>query len=63
MVLGEGWDDFKKLTVDSTAVEGNVLWPTDSRLMVDLVARLYQRGGRLNPGGRPDGPGRDAPFS
>jgi len=53
-VLGEGWDDFKKLTVDSTAVEGNVLWPTDSRLMVDLVARLYQRGERLNPVGLPN---------
>ena len=24
VVLGEGWNDFKKLTVDSTAVEGNV---------------------------------------
>ncbi len=54
MVLGEGWDDFKALTQDSTAVEGNVLWPTDSRLMVDLVSRLYLRSGRLNRMGLPN---------
>lgn len=47
-VLREGLDDYKKLTQDSTAVEGNVLWPTDSRLMVDLVARLWRRGGKLD---------------
>ena len=53
-VLSEGWDDAKTLTQDSTAVEGNVLWPTDSRLMVDLVARLCQRGGRLDAVGLPN---------
>lgn len=53
-VLGEGWDDFKAMTEDSTAVAGNVLWPTDSRLMVDLVARLYRRGGRLDALGLPN---------
>lgn len=46
-VLMEGWDDGKAMTQDSTAVEGNVLWPTESRLMVDLLARLWRRGGRL----------------
>jgi IS5 family transposase len=51
--LGEGWDDFKAMTQDSTSVEGNVLWPTDSRLMVDLVSRLFRRGGRLNLMGLP----------
>lgn len=53
-VLSEGWDDFKAMTADSTAVEGNVLWPTDSRLMVDLVARLCRRGARLKTLGLPN---------
>jgi IS5 family transposase len=53
-VLSEGWDDFKAMTADSTAVEGNVLWPTDSRLMVDLVARLSRRGARLKTLGLPN---------
>ncbi len=52
-VLGEKWDDFSAMTEDSTAVEGNVLWPTDSRLMVDLVARLHRRGERLDAVGLP----------
>jgi len=47
-VLKEDWDDCKTLTQDSTAVKGNVLWPTDSRLMVDLVGRLWRRGGKLD---------------
>lgn len=53
VALGESLDDFKVLTQDSTSVEGNVLWPTDSRLMVDLVSRLFQRGGRLDLLGLP----------
>lgn len=53
-VLGEGWDDFKALTEDSTSVEGNVLWPADSRLMVDLVARLHRRGRQLDAFGLPN---------
>ena len=52
-VLGEGWDDGKMMTEDSTAVEGNVLWPTESRLMVDLLARLWTWGGRLDRLGLP----------
>ena len=47
-VLQEEWDDFSKLTQDSTAVEGNTQWPKDSHLMVCLVARLLHRGGRLD---------------
>ena len=53
-VLNEGLDDYKTLTQDSTAVEGNVLWPTDSRLMVDLVARLWRRSERLDTVGLPN---------
>lgn len=37
-------DDFKTLLQDSTHVEGNTVWPTDSRLMVDLVSRLIRVG-------------------
>jgi IS5 family transposase len=42
------------MTQDSTSVEANVLWPTDSRLMVDLVARMLRRGGRLDAFGLPN---------
>jgi hypothetical protein len=37
-------DDFKTFLQDSTHVDGNTTWPTDSRLMVDLVARLIRVG-------------------
>lgn len=47
-VLREGWDDFKKLLQDSTAVEGNTQWPKDSQLMVDLLARAIRRGAKLD---------------
>jgi IS5 family transposase len=37
-------DDFKTFLQDSTHVDGNTAWPTDSKLMVDLVARLIRIG-------------------
>jgi IS5 family transposase len=40
-------DDFKTILQDSTHVSGNTIWPTDSRLMVDLVSRLIRVGKRL----------------
>ena len=52
-VLQEGWDDFSKLSQDSTAVEGNTQWPKDSHLMVCLVQRLLHRGARLGRLGLP----------
>lgn len=52
-VLQEQWDDFALFLQDSTSVAANTLWPADSRLMVDLVARLHRRGGRLDPVGLP----------
>jgi hypothetical protein len=52
-VLDEGWDDFSKLTQDSTAVEGNTQWPKDSHLMVCLVERLLHRGARIERLGLP----------
>jgi hypothetical protein len=39
-----GLDDFKTFLQDSTHVDGNTTWPTDSRLMVDLVSRMIRIG-------------------
>lgn len=47
-VLGEGWDCFDTLVQDSTAVEANTQWPTESGLMVDLLTRLLRQGGLLS---------------
>jgi IS5 family transposase len=37
-------DDFKTFLQDSTHVDGHTAWPTDSKLMVDIVARLIRIG-------------------
>jgi hypothetical protein len=44
----EGLDDFQKCFVDSTAVEANTDRPTDSTLLVKLVARICTAGGHLH---------------
>lgn len=41
-------DDFETMLQDSTHVEGNTAWPTDSRLMVALATRLLRVGGTLD---------------
>ena len=46
-VAGLGWDDFSTVLQDSTHVEGNTRWPTDSGLIVDLVARMLRIGASL----------------
>jgi len=46
-VLKLGWDDFKDMLQDSTHVEGNTKWPTDSRLIVALLSRLLRVGASL----------------
>jgi IS5 family transposase len=46
-VLGLGWDDFSVMLQDSTHVEGNTEWPTDSRLLVALVSRVLRVGASL----------------
>jgi len=48
-----GMDDFKTMLQDSTHVEGNTEWPTDSRLMRDLAARLLRMGVALERVGLP----------
>jgi IS5 family transposase len=47
LVLGLGWDDFSTMLQDSTHVEGNTAWPTDSRLLVALVSRVVRVGASL----------------
>jgi hypothetical protein len=47
LVLGLGWDDFSVMLQDSTHVEGNTVWPTDSRLLVALVSRVVRVGASL----------------
>ena len=47
-IVGEKWDDMSTHLIDSTGVEGNTQWPTDSKLMVDLLSRLLRLGSRLD---------------
>jgi len=55
-----GLDDFAKCFIDSTAVEANSDWPTDSSLMVKLIGRICAFGARLHrvglPAMKPAGP-------
>ena len=53
-VLEEGLDDFLELTIDSTDVSGNTVWPTDSGIILGLVARIWNSGQKLNMFGLPD---------
>lgn len=48
MMLDEGLDDFNKLYIDSTAVQGNTCWPTDSTIMTRLAIRIARSGKALN---------------
>lgn len=52
-VLEDGLDDFKKMTVDSTAVKGNNRWPVDSALIHDHVRRIFLTGEKLDRFGLP----------
>lgn len=52
-ILRAGWDDFAIMLQDSTAVEGNSEWPTDSKTMVTLVARILRVGAGLDRVGLP----------
>lgn len=48
LILEEGIDDFKKQTVDSTAVSANSAWPVDSSLIRGLIERAWRRGQKLS---------------
>jgi hypothetical protein len=47
-ILQEGLDDFQKCFIDSTAVEANTERPTDSTILVRLIARVCTAGGNLH---------------
>lgn len=47
-IIDEKLDDFKTLIADSTSVSGNVSWPRDSNLIVQLISRTYTRGKRFH---------------
>ncbi|MCP4751237.1 MAG: hypothetical protein GY866_10105, partial [Proteobacteria bacterium] len=54
MFLDEGLDDFRELVVDSTAVNGNVCYPTDSGILLRLVGRVWRLGNKLDVFGLKD---------
>jgi hypothetical protein len=54
MTSDEGLDDFKCMTIDSTSVSGNSAWPTDSRILTNLVIRTFHRGKKLHKFGIPN---------
>jgi hypothetical protein len=47
-VLGEELDDFKSLTIDSTAVKANSAWPTDAKILTGLLMRADRLGQKLH---------------
>jgi hypothetical protein len=48
LILGEGLDDFKSLTIDSTAVKANSSWPTDAKILTGLLMRANRMGQKLH---------------
>lgn len=52
-VLEDGLDDFKKMTMDSTAVSGNNRWPVDSALIHNHLRRIFLTGKKLDCFGLP----------
>jgi IS5 family transposase len=53
-VLKEELDDFKELTIDSTAVKANSSWPTDGKILTGLLGRSYRLGQQLHVFGLKD---------
>jgi len=53
-ILQQGLDDFQKCFIDSTAVEANTERPTDSAILVRLIARVCTTGGNLHRLDLPD---------
>jgi len=48
LILGEGLDNFKSLTIDSTAVKANSSWPTDAKILTGLLMRTNSLGQKLH---------------
>src|SRR6202521_3960551 len=53
-ILQQGLDHFQKCFIDSTAVEANTERPTDSTILVRLIARVCTTGGNLHRIDLPD---------
>src|ERR1700745_2383203 len=53
-ILEQDLDDFQKCFIDSTAVEANTERPTDSIILVRLIARVCTAGGNLHRLDLPD---------
>ena len=53
-IFQQGLDDFQKCFIDSTAVEANTERPTDSIILVRLIARVCTAGGSLHRLDLPD---------
>jgi hypothetical protein len=53
-IIQQGLDDFQKCFIDSTAVEANTERPTDSNILVRLIARVCTAGGNLHRLDLPD---------
>ncbi len=47
-ILGEGFDDFKALTIDSTSVKANSSWPNDAKILTGLLMRVNRLGQKLD---------------
>jgi hypothetical protein len=46
-ILGQELDDFKSLTIDSTAVKANSSWPTDAKILTGLLMRAARLGQKM----------------
>lgn len=44
MIMDSGFDSMELVTVDSFSVSGNTEWPTDSRIILNLLRRAYRIG-------------------
>jgi len=53
-ILKEEFDDFKKLTIDSTSVKANSCWPTDAKILTGLLMRADRLGQKLHVFGLKD---------
>ncbi len=53
-ILQEQWDDFGKLTIDSTSVKANSCWPTDGKILSGLLMRANRLGQKLHVFGLED---------
>jgi hypothetical protein len=53
-IIQQGLDDFQKCFIDSTAVEANTERPTDSTILVRLIARVCTTGSNLHRSDLPD---------